>query len=666
MDRIVLISHAQARIRAHSLKASRFQERRCPACAAVEYRYVILPVRVPVDGQIPTTKGKVTPSGVADLLVVKQTLKSYQGADIAHVENVLKGESKQRTHKTTRRTEGTISTETETNKNEEHELSTTSRFEMSKEASNTIKDDQSLKGSLKASAKYGPAVTVDASVEGSVSRSGEEVNKAASKYSQDVLDRTVKKISEQVMQKELTTTFNETVEDNQHGINNSNGADHISGVYQWLNKVYEAHIFNYGLRMIFDFMIPEPAAFLTYAIAEGANNAEPGLLLEKPMPFTLKPADISASNIGNLTLKYQATDVLPPPEDFVTISDQAKVGGGESNVYYEHGAILSIPSGYEAVWGTVSALRNAWAKKCVIDAQVGSETHRFGYDGVWSWGTSLVNWYNGTAVTSGGSVPWAFTTWGIPNAVVSVEVLCRVTYRRTQQWQAETHAKLMSAYKARMQEYDEKLARQKLQEGITIQGTNPTANLNTIKSELKKQSISILTAQHYDLFNSITRKNSCGWPEINLNEAEAEGFYVRFFEQAFEWDQIMYIAYPYFWGEKSGWTSNLTINDPDPVFDEFLKSGFSRVVVPARPGFEAAIDHFMRFGVPWNGGPLPLITSGAYVPIADELAERLGKQEQEITQGDPWDVTLPTTLIKLRSDNSLPTWKREANVWVPG
>jgi hypothetical protein len=162
---------------------------------------------LPIDGRVPRTKGKVTPSGVADLLVVKQTLKGYQGADIAHVENVLKGESKNRTHKKTTRTEGTITTETETNTSEEHELSTTSRFEMSKEASNTIKEDQSLKGSLKVSAKYGPAVSIDASVEGSISRSGEEVTKTASKFGQDVLDRTVKKITEKVLEKQSTTTI---------------------------------------------------------------------------------------------------------------------------------------------------------------------------------------------------------------------------------------------------------------------------------------------------------------------------------------------------------------------------------------------------------------------------------------------------------------------------
>jgi hypothetical protein len=67
---------------------------------------------------------------------------------------------------------------------------------------------------------------------------------------------------------------------------------------------------------------------------------------------------------------------------------------------------------------------------------------------------------------------------------------------------------------------------------------NPTANLNVIKAELKKNCISVLTAQHYELFGAISPNPTWNFPQINLFEAEAEGNYVRFFEQAFEWDQI--------------------------------------------------------------------------------------------------------------------------------
>ena len=52
--------------------------------------------------------------GVADLLIVKQHLRNYERMDIAHIENVLIGENKSRTHRALERTEETLTTEKET------------------------------------------------------------------------------------------------------------------------------------------------------------------------------------------------------------------------------------------------------------------------------------------------------------------------------------------------------------------------------------------------------------------------------------------------------------------------------------------------------------------------------------------------------------------------
>ena len=74
----------------------------------------------------------------------------------------------------------------------------------------------------------------------------------------------------------------------------------------------------------------------------------------------------------------------------------------------------------------------------------------------------------------------------------------------------------------------------------------------------------------------------------------------------------------------------------------------------------------MTYGELWNGGPLPTISSSLYLPIAAEIAERLGQPDGQIPQGDPWDVRLPTTLVKLRKDDSLPTWTKNADgTWTP-
>lgn len=66
------------------------------------------------------------------------------------------------------------------------------------------------------------------------------------------------------------------------------------------------------------------------------------------------------------------------------------------------------------------------------------------------------------------------------------------------------------------------------------------------------------------------------------------------------------------------------------------------------------------------GGPLPAISSPLYLQIADEIAEREGKPQGELPQGDPWTVRVPTKLVKLRQDDKLPTWTKNADgEWVP-
>jgi hypothetical protein len=233
-----------------------------------------------------------------------------------------------------------------------------------------------------------------------------------------------------------------------------------------------------------------------------------------------------------------------------------------------------------------------------------------------------------------------------------------------QKWRLDTHAKLTAAYKARLSEYEEKLAALEIQAGIAIQGKNPTLNMELMKDELKKHCITILTEQHFDLFNSIST-GSFDIPQVDLYENAAEGPYVRFFEQAFEWEQVTWLTYPYFWGRKDRWTEKIAYDDVDPVFNQFLKAGYCRVVVPVRLGFEGAVDHFMTLGEIWNGGPLPAISSPLYLPIADEIAERLDRPGDEIPQGDPWLVRIPTTLVHLRADDKLPKWKQDANGnWV--
>ncbi|MCI0423232.1 MAG: hypothetical protein L0312_29080, partial [Acidobacteria bacterium] len=287
----------------------------------------------PLDNRVPHSHGSVAPAGIADLLVVKQQLVRYEAADVAHIENVLKGEKKEREHTRRRETEELTFRETEITTSEERELESTNRFEMSRETSETIKEDASLKAGLSVSGKYGPTVEFSASAEGSVSRSKEEATKSAAKFSQDVTERSANKVTERVLERSSLRVTNEVIEKNSHALDNVGGAGHISGVYQWVNKAYQAQMFNYGIRMMYDFMVPEPAAFLISALQSAHASA---VDLQKPTPFTLRPDQITETNYHSWVQQYGATDVQPPPEIYKTKSLDFKAGSNDPTPDYNH------------------------------------------------------------------------------------------------------------------------------------------------------------------------------------------------------------------------------------------------------------------------------------------------------------------------------------------
>ncbi|MEK7764371.1 MAG: hypothetical protein AAB433_22590 [Nitrospirota bacterium] len=614
-------------------------------------------VPIPVaDNRVPHTHGSIAPVGVADLLVVKQQLIRYEAMDIGHIENVLQGEAKIRDHRNLRQTEETTFNETETTKTEERDLESTDRFEMKRESEQTIKEDASLKAGLSVSGSYGPTVEFAVSAEGSLSRSKTEATKSATTFSKDVTQRTSNKLTERVLQRSSLRVTNEVEEKNNHTLTNVPGTGHIRGIYQWVEKVYEAQMFNYGLRQMYDFMVPEPGAYLIQAM--GSAHASM-LEIEKPTNFTLRPDQITESNYHYWVHQYGATDVNPPPEEYKTKAANYSAGGGDEKTNYNQSGQIQIEEGYKAIHATIAQGINNWEGEFSIDYAIGSRVHRYGNDnqGDWVFSTTLDGERD--------SIPYGINSRRVADLAVVIEVKCQRTERAMEKWRLETHGKLVNAYNAKLADYEERLTAMEMQAGVAIKGKNPGLNLELMKDELKKQCTTIITAQHYDLFDAI-QNGGYGTEQIDMYENESEGPYVRFFEQAFEWEHVTWVTYPYFWGRKSKWAERVAYEDVDPLFNQFLKAGYCRVSVPVRPGFEGAVDHFITFGEIWNGGPLPAISNPLYLPIADEIAERLQRPGDEFPEGDPWEVRVPTSLIYLKKTGDLPVWQKNAQGnWVP-
>ncbi|MCS0500446.1 hypothetical protein [Protaetiibacter mangrovi] len=598
---------------------------------------------------MPTGHGEIRPVGVGDLLLVKEHVLRYEGGELAHVENVLKSEHMSRETRRLDRTETTILTESETTKEEERDTQSTDRFSLKRETDATIKDDTQFKAGIAVDAKYGPFVEVKADASIATSHSSEESTRQASEFSKDVVSRSVSKVVERVLERRSTTTISEFEEKYSHGFDNTTGAGNISGVYQWVDKVLEAQVYNYGKRMLFDVTVPEPATAFMVAETKGKLDGE---TFTPPVPFTLKPTDVTESNYALWAQRYDVTGIEAPPAPVKTVSKA--LGGTMPQDPYESSssADIVIDDGYRAKYALWTA---AW----------------YVYDGaVWYLiigNNSLDVFTASTYVDMAGevgSVSISTFGWKLRDFAATIEIFCERTERAMLTWRLKTHAALTQGYLAKQQQYESKVAEAEAAAGVVISGRNPGWNARIVAAELRKQCITLLTAQQFDAFGAL-EVSAQGHPQPNLARTAAQMPYVRFFEQAFEWEHLIYFFYPYFWGWKPAWNRRLLLDDVDPLFADFLRAGAGRVVFPVRPGFEAAVIHYLETGKIWNGGPAPDISSSLYVPIVKEIQEATGAPGDEVPVGDPWLVRLPTTLAKLRADDALPAWKKVGEDWQP-
>lgn len=590
---------------------------------------------------VPTTTGHVAPAGIGDLLIVKQQLKRYEGGDIAHIENILQGETKGREHRRRRVVETVAVKETETEVSEERETQSTSRFEMRDEVQKQVQEEFAATAGVKVSASYGPMVQIEANGQFSYKNAKTESQTHATQMSKELVEKASTKYREKVREQITQRLLQEVEELNRHSLDASSAKQHIIGVYQWVNKVYEAQLFNYGQRVMYEFTLPEPAAYYIWSLKQKAAEVA---AIPIPPPFNISATDVYEGNYRQLAAQFEAKDVAPPPEPFVTVAIHKSGGPNPDNSIFVGSDAAQIPAGYEYV-------TFAYAH------------YDFGYKDEDGHYTGQFSLSVADAFEKPGVVPIAFGGARITAWSFFVHLLCRRTATAYETWRQKTWDALRQGHLQQVAVYEDKKAQLASEEGVTIEGRNPYANREIAQTELKKSCICLLTGTPPLWLNGIY--NSKSGPLPNALMAREQGAYVRFMEQAFEWEHMTYLFYPYFWARAAKWRELLGIEDTDPLFENFLAAGYARVQVPVRKNFEEVVEHFRQTGQIWAGGKLPDISDPDYLPLAIELKDQQDAIGTETPVGDPWDVIVPTQLVKLRADGSLPQWKKGPDgAWV--
>lgn len=599
------------------------------------------------------TEGCSFEAGIGDLLVVRQTLKAYELADFAHVENVLAGESREREHRRLSLREEMVTTETETETEKERDLQSTERNEMQSEAEKTLKSEFGVDAGLQLSGSYGPTVSFSSSLSMSFSTSSEETERRASSFSREVTEKTAERTRERLREETRRRTLEQTEELNRHKVDNTAAPNgHVRGIYRWLNKVYDAQVFNYGQRMMFEFVVPEPAAYFLWAIVENPPNET--VLVKPTFPGApggnrpLKASDLTSENVQMYLTRYQVTDAPPYPASSVVVSHFDGLDDTGQAKTLGRGTKIGIPAGYETNTALLSAANSGMAMDSFF-VFIGGKNHVPLYDGLQRVITFSHKFAGEISVSIYGGDTSAYS--------LGIDLFCTLSDAGLRKWQQQTFEAILRAYLTQQAEYEEKLAAQQIQKGIQILGRNPLENRRIERDELKKLTISMLTDDSDPSLDAFFPGGTDSEPVIDVEAACAAGSRIRFFENAFEWRNMTYVLYPYFWGRKARWISALHLTDPDPDFAAFLKAGAARVQVPVRPGFESAIAYYCQTGKIWNGEDPPLIDDDLYVPIVEEITENLGKLDDGVPYPEgsgPWEVRIPTSLVLVQNLEEIP------------
>ena len=150
------------------------------------------------------------------------------------------------------------------------------------------------------------------------------------------MERIVSKVREEKITK-VTESFEEI---NSHVFDNREGDHHVSGVYRRINKVYKNQVQNYGKRLMYEFMIPEPAQLHKLGLQDISKGTS-GMIVKMPVdPRTIgfdDPAKITELNYLGIASQYDAL-VNPPfantiQLDFAFSKDNVNPGKDDADLY---------------------------------------------------------------------------------------------------------------------------------------------------------------------------------------------------------------------------------------------------------------------------------------------------------------------------------------------
>lgn len=530
--------------------------------------------------------------GWGDLVLARESLVGYAAREIAHIENILPGETKLREHERRSYSEELQESETLTERETEKDSQSTDRYELQAQSQEAISQSFSISTGVNTSGQYG-LTKVDTSLDGAFSQSESSSRSNSINTAREVVSKAVERTFESVRRLRRLTLSEHIKELNRHKLSNDGDSRAaISGMYLFVEKIQKVELRHYGTRMMVEFHIPEPA--LSLLERTSTSHAVPTL-----PPFDVSPTSIEPGNYLCEAQRYGALDVTPPPPLFI------QVGWGWNSKIFEDGnqwgedsfhELVQIPSGYRPLSAKV-----AWSglqgktenREFNFSFAVGGRSQEnvehtvTTYDGVVLKLRADTDWPQGVPVSGRVHGTWDGAMY------VHVTLTCMRTTEALDAWRIRTWQALRVGHET----LERKLAQQQQRTSYQDELLSALGQMSTSseyrrleRGELQKWAIKCMRLVPQN-FNAIAQVGTV--QEVDPGSSEAQAPIVRFYEDSFEWQHMTFFLYPYHWARRASWNMRTSTKAPDLQHQAFLEAGAARVIVPVTPGFEDKVAWFL-------------------------------------------------------------------------
>lgn len=580
--------------------------------------------------------------GIADYRRVEQTTCCYVPGEVSHIENVMAREYKEKSTRRLRRSEDTTTVEKQTEKEELTDTTSASRFEMNQQVAEVINKD--ISGSISSSSNIKIPMLGDTSLTTNFAynTSTQNSNSQAVTLAKDVTERAMERVVQKVREERILKIVEEFEEQHKHGFDNRKGDRHVSGVYRWIDKVYKNQVYNYGKRLMYEFMIPQPAVFHNEAMKNIVNGTT-AQVLEKPVdPRTAGLTDyrnITEATAAKWAAIYGA-EIEAPLDEYITVSKAFEMNSSDAPARNYTGAKsfkMELPDGYESTGAKVAASFMYYL-----------DVHEYSHANIRVNDALVYAWdYSNRDVAVSFSSPVkkelavSAEVRDLGGLTINVIANCRRTSEELRRWQISCFNEIIKAFEKKLADYNDAVAAIQVDAGS--KGTNPGFYRLIENTVLRKNCITYLVSTN-NLGKKFYNGNTVDTLSPDITEAmDRYAARAKFMEQAFEWELMSYSFYPFYWGDKAAWQNMYQAEVNDPLFRSFLQAGMARAIVTVRPGFEEAVMHYMATGQIWNGGQVPVIGDELYLSIVEEL------KNPEYYVEETWETRVPTTLTVIQA-----------------